>query len=170
MGLGGHRGKVPFLSHHIRCTSSGEQYGCSLNKTTIWPSSLILRHTPGQSSVQISRSVVSDSLWPHGLQHSRLPCPSPTPRACSNSCPSSWWCHPTISSSVVPFSSCLQSTPASRCFPVSMAPSIRIRPSFPNSHSLPSGSFHQPLILMWTEWTSQSQKTNQTDHMGHSLV
>ena len=65
------------------------------------------------SSVQFSCSVVSDSLWPHGLQHARLPCPSPTPRACSNSCPSSRWCHPTISSSVVPFSSCLQSFPAS---------------------------------------------------------
>ena len=64
-------------------------------------------------SVQFSCSVMSDSLWPHGLQHTRLPCPSPTPGACSNSCPSSWWCHPTISSSVIPFSSCLQSFPAS---------------------------------------------------------
>ena len=60
-------------------------------------------------SVQFSRSVVSDSLPPHGLQHSRPPCPSPTPGSYSNSCPSSRWCHPTISSSVVPFSSCLQS-------------------------------------------------------------
>ena len=57
-----------------------------------------------------SQSVMSDSLWPHGLQHARLPCPSPTLRACSNSCPFSRWCHPTISSSVVPFSSCLQSS------------------------------------------------------------
>ena len=56
-----------------------------------------------------SHSVESDSLWPHGLQHPSLPCPSPTPRACSNSCPSSRWCHPTVSSSVVPCSSCLQS-------------------------------------------------------------
>ena len=70
-------------------------------------------------SVQFSCSVVSDSLWPHGLQHTRLPCPSPTPRACSNSCPLRQWCHPTISSSVVPFSSCLQSFPASRFFPMS---------------------------------------------------
>ena len=60
---------------------------------------------------------MSDSLWPHGLQHARLPCPSPAPRACSNSCPLSWWCHPTISSSLVPFS-CLQSFPASASFPV----------------------------------------------------
>ena len=53
--------------------------------------------------------MVSNSLWPHGLQHTRLPCPSPTPRACSNSCPLSQWCHPTTSSSVIPFSSCIQS-------------------------------------------------------------
>ena len=64
-------------------------------------------------SVQFSCSVMSDSLWPHGLQHTRLPCLSPSPRACSNSCPLSWWCHPTISHSVVPFSSCLQSLLAS---------------------------------------------------------
>ena len=59
---------------------------------------------------------MSDSLQPHGLQYARLPCPSPTPRACSNSCPESRWCHPISSSSVVPFSSCLQSFPASRSF------------------------------------------------------
>ena len=70
-------------------------------------------------SVQFSCSVMSDSLWPHGLQHARLPCPSPTPRACSNSCPLSRWCHPTISSSAIPFSSCLQSFPASGSFPMS---------------------------------------------------
>ena len=68
------------------------------------------------NSVQFSCSVVSDSLQPHGLQHARLPCPSPTPWACSNSCPLSWWCHPTISSSVIPFSH-LQSFPASGSFP-----------------------------------------------------
>ena len=56
-------------------------------------------------SVQFSHSVMSDSLWLHGMQHARLPCPSPTPGACSNSCPLSRWCHPTISSSAVPFSS-----------------------------------------------------------------
>ena len=55
--------------------------------------------------------VVSNSLQFHGLQHARIPCPSPSPGACSNSCPSSWWCHPTISSSVIPFSSCLRSLP-----------------------------------------------------------
>ena len=72
---------------------------------------------PQFSSVRFSCSVMSDSLQPHGLQHSRLPCPSPTPKACSNSSPLSWWCHPTISSSVIPFSSCLQSFPASGSFP-----------------------------------------------------
>ena len=69
--------------------------------------------------IQFSHSVVSDSLWPHGLQqHARLPCPSPTPGVCSNSCPSSWWCHPTISSSVTPFSSCFQFFSASGSFPM----------------------------------------------------
>ena len=71
------------------------------------------------SSVQFIRSVMSDSLWPHALQHARPPCPSPTPRVYSNSCPSSQWCHPAISSSVVPFSSCSQSLPASGSFPMS---------------------------------------------------
>ena len=71
------------------------------------------------SSVQFSRLFVSDSLQSHGLQHARLPCPSPTPGACSNLCALSWWCHPTISSSVIPFSSHLQSFPASGSFPMS---------------------------------------------------
>ena len=66
-----------------------------------------------------SRSVMSSSLRPRGLQHATLPCPSPSLGACSNSCPSRRWCHPTISSSVVPFSSCLQSFPASGSFPMS---------------------------------------------------
>ena len=70
-------------------------------------------------SVQFSHSVVSCSLWPHGLQHARPPCPSPTLGVYSNSCPSSRWCHPAISSSVVPFSSCPQSLQASESFPMS---------------------------------------------------
>ena len=72
-----------------------------------------------QLSVQFSCSVMSDSLWTHELQHTRLPCPSPSPGACSNSCPSSRWYHPTILSSVILFSSCLQSFPASGSFPMS---------------------------------------------------
>ena len=79
---------------------------------------LIMLYVPC-TSFQFSRSVVSNSLWPHELQHSRPPCPSPTPRIHSNSRPSSWWCHPAISSSVVPFSSCPQSLPASQSFPMS---------------------------------------------------
>ena len=75
--------------------------------------------TFGYQSTQFSCSVMSDSLWPHGLHYARLPCPSPTPRAYSNSCPSCQWCHPIISSSVVPFSSCLQLFPASRSFSMS---------------------------------------------------
>ena len=71
------------------------------------------------SSVQFSCSVVANSLWPHELQHARPPYPSPTPGVHSNSRPSSWWCHPAISSSVVPFSSCPQSLPASESFPMS---------------------------------------------------
>ena len=82
-----------------------------------------LPHNPAKPflgiSVQFTNSVVSNSLWPHGLQRARLSCPSPIPGACSNSCPSSRWCHPTVSFSVVPFSSCLQSFPASGSFPMS---------------------------------------------------
>ena len=79
-------------------------------------------HSPGGilfSSVQFSRSVVSESVRPHESQHTRPPCPSPNPRVHSNSRPSSQWCHPAISSSVVPFSSCPQSLPASESFPMS---------------------------------------------------
>ena len=76
-------------------------------------------HWPYGTSVQFICSVMSDSLRPHGLQHARPPCPSPTPGACSNSRPLSKWCQPTISSSVLPFSSCLQSFPAWRYFQMS---------------------------------------------------
>ena len=69
--------------------------------------------------LMFSHSVMSHSLWPHGLWHTRLPYSLPSPRVCSNSCPLSQWCHPTISSSVIPFSSCLKSFPASGSFPMS---------------------------------------------------
>ena len=85
--------------------------------------SLLLKNKPlspkWYSVSQFSRSVVSDSLWPHEPQHARPPCPSPIPRVHPNPCPLSWWCHPGISSSVVPFSSCPQSFPASGSFPMS---------------------------------------------------
>ena len=73
----------------------------------------------GHSWVQFSHSVVAGCLWPHELQHTRPPCPSPTPRVHPNSCASSQWCHPAISSSLIPFSSCPQTLPASGPFPVS---------------------------------------------------
>ena len=76
-------------------------------------------YLPSFSSVQFSRSVMSDTLRPHESQHARPPCPSPTPGVYSNLCPSSQWCHPAISSSVVPFSSCPQSLPESGSFPMS---------------------------------------------------
>ena len=76
-------------------------------------------HRCERTSVQFSHSVMSDPLRPHGGQYARLPFPSPTPGACSNSRPLSWWCHPAISSPVVPFSSCPQSLPASGSFPMS---------------------------------------------------
>ena len=75
--------------------------------------------TYSQTAVQFSHSVMSDSLRPHGLKHARPPCPSPTPRVHPNPCPLCWWCHPTISSSVIPFSSCLQSFQASGSFQIS---------------------------------------------------
>ena len=78
---------------------------------------MLLIELPQFSPVQFSRSVVSDSLWPHEPQHARPPCPSPSPGVHSNSCPSSQWCHPAISSSVVPLSSRPQSLPASESFP-----------------------------------------------------
>ena len=104
------------------------------------------------SSVQFSRSVVLDSLRPHGLQHARLPCPLPTPWVYSNSCPSSQWCQPTISS-VAPFSSCLQSFPASGSFPgswllASGGQSIRASAS---ASVLPM-TIQGGVPLRWTGW------------------
>ena len=101
------------------------------------------------SSVQLSHSVLSDSLQSHGLQHARLPCPLSSPGACSNPCPLSLWCHPTISSSVIPFSSCLQSFPASGSFPMSV---LRIR--WPNYWSFifsPSSEYLE-LISFRMDW------------------
>ena len=83
---------------------------------SVWFWHLLIQQIFPFSSVQFSHSVMSDSLRPHELQHARLPCPSPTPRVYPNSCPFSQWCHPTISSSVIPFSSGLQSFPTSGSF------------------------------------------------------
>ena len=112
-------------------------------------------------SVQFNRSVVFDSLWPHRLQHTRLPCPSPTPRVYSNSCPLSRWCHPTISSSVIPFSSCPQSFPASGSFQMSQlfasgGQSIGVSAST----SVLTMNIQEWFLLGWTGWQSK----------GHSRV
>ena len=92
----------------IKCLVNSK---CSINDTICLLMTINTEH-----SVQFSRSVMSNSLRPHGLQHARLPCPSPTLTVHSNSCPLNQWCHPAISSSVIPFSSCLQSSPASGSF------------------------------------------------------
>ena len=111
------------------------------------------------SSVQFSHSVVSESLRPRKPQHARPPCPSPTPGVHPNPCPSSWWCHPTISSSVVPFSSCLQSFPASGSFQMSQlftssGQSIGVSAST----SVPSMNTQDWSPLGWTGWISLQSK------------
>ena len=114
------------------------------------------------SSVQL---ISPFQLWdPHGLQHSRPPCPSPTPRVSSNSCPLSRWCHPTISSSVIPFSSCLQSFPASGSFPVS-----QLFASGGQNFGVSSSASVLPMTIQdwfplgWTDWISfQSKELSRT--------
>ena len=110
--------KTVALEAWDRITPQGEPTG---SYTKIWqgPNETCAAFLARFSSVQFSRSVVSDSLRPHESQHARPPCPSPTPRVHSDSHPSSPWCHPAISSSVIPFSSCPQSLPASESFPMS---------------------------------------------------
>ena len=100
-----HRLVLSFLNMFMTCDWIISTF-CSLNLNRF-------------TSVQFSRSVVSDFLWPHESQHTRPPCPSPTPGVHSDSCPSSRWCHPAISFSVIPFFSCPQSLPASESFPMS---------------------------------------------------
>ena len=111
------------------------------------------------SSVQFSRSVMSNSLWPHEPQHARPPCPSLTPRVYPNLCPSGQWCHQAISSSVIPFSSCPKSLPASGSFPMSQlftwgGPSIGVSASA--SVLLMNTQDWSP--LGWTSWISLQSK------------
>ena len=120
------------------------------------------------SSVQFSCSVVSDSLWPRGLQHTRPPCPSPTHRVYSNSCPSSQWCHPAISSSVIPFSSCPQSLPASGSFSMS-----QFFPSGGQSIGVSASASVLPMNIQdwfplgWTAWVSLLSKTRHLSLLQH---
>ena len=110
-------------------------------------------HSVQVSSVQFSCSVMSDSLETHKLQHARLPCTSPTAGACSNSCPSSQWCHPTISSTVIPFYSCLQSFPASGSFPISqLFASDGQNIGVSASASVLLMTIQDWFLLGWTDW------------------
>ena len=110
-------------------------------------------------SVQFSRSVMFDSLQPHVLQHTRLPCPSPTPRAYSNSYPPHWWCHQNISSSVVPFSFHLQSLPASGSFPMSQFfASGGQSTGVSASASVLAMNIQDWFPLGWTGWNSLQSK------------
>ena len=111
------------------------------------------------SSVQFTRSVVFDSLQHHGLQHARIPYPSPTPRGYSNSCSSHWWCHPAIPSWVIPFSSRLQSFPASGSFPMSQffASGGQSIGASASASVLPM-NIQDWFPLRWTGWTSLLSK------------
>ena len=120
------------------------------------------------SSVHFSHSVVSNNLPPRGLQHARIPCPSLTPGACSESCPLSWWCHPTISSSVVPVSSYLQSFPASGSFPGS-----QLFASGGQSIGVSASASVLPMNtqgwspLGWTGWISLQSQGTLKSHLQH---
>ena len=104
------------------------------------------------SSVQFSHSFVSDSLWSHGLQHSRPPCPSANPGVHPNSCPPSWWHHPTISSSVIPFSSCPQSLPATGSFQMSQALHIRWPKYWSLRFNISPSNEHPGLVSFKMDW------------------
>ena len=135
---------------------SGGQLAALGNASLFWLSPT--ETFPMETSVQFSHSVVSDSLWSHRLQHVRLPCPSSTPKAYSNSYPSSQWCHPPISSSIIPFSSHLQSFSASGSFPMhqffaSSGQSIGVS----TAAVLPMNIQDSP-PLDWTRWISLQSK------------
>ena len=140
---------LPFLKSNCLNLAFGTSF------SVFWPGKLHALYSP----VQFSHSVMSDSLRPPGLQYARVPCSSPTPRAYSNSCPWSWWCHPTISSSVIPFSSCPQSLPASGSFQMSQflasgGQSIEVSAS---ASVLPM-NIQDWSPLGWTGWISLQSK------------
>ena len=118
-----------------------------------------MKSTQVPTSVQFSRSVMSDSLRPYESQHARAPCPSPTPGVHSNSCPSSRWCHPAISSSVIPFSSCLQSFLAYGSFPMSQffTPGGQSTGVSASASVLPM-NIQDQYPLGWTGWISLQSK------------
>ena len=124
--------------------STYKNYAYILLWSIMYTIPLCIKNNVQFTSVQFSCSVVSDSLQPHESQHARPPCPSPTPGVHSNSCPLSRWCHPAISSSVVPFSSCLQSLPASESFPMSQL--------FAWGFSIIPSKEHPGLISLRMDW------------------
>ena len=144
---------LPVFSHMHHRTSEWMKAKTSWQQDTLSELNHLLM------SVQFSCSVVSDSLWPHELKQARPPCPSATPRACSNSCPSGRWFHPNNSSSVVPFSSCLQSFPASGSFQMS-----RFFTSGGQSIGVSASASVLPMKtqdwspLGWTSWISLQSK------------
>ena len=127
---------------------------CSYNLD--WSHPILSWWTPG--SFQFSGSVVSDSLRPHESKHARPPCPPPTPGVHSNSRPSSWWCHPAISSSVVPFSSCPQSLPASESFPMSQLFAWGSQSTGVSALASVLPKNAQDWSLGWTGWISLQSK------------
>ena len=136
-----------------------QKYSQKKIQTSLLDMNISLSKKQTGNSVQFSHSVVSDSLQPHGLQHTRPPCPSPTPRVNSNSCRLSQWCHPTISSSVIPFSSCPQPFPVSGSFQMSQLftwSGQSIRGSA--STSVLSMNTQDWSHLGWTSWTSLHSK------------
>ena len=130
-----------------------------MDSSTIWPFCLLF-HNPTITkfcnvqfnSVQFSHSVLSGSLWPHALQHARPPCPTPTPRVHPNPCPLNHWCHPTISSSVIPFPSCPQSFPASGYFSNESALHIRWPNCWSFSFNISPSNEHTGLISLGMDW------------------
>ena len=116
-------GNLPFFKIHVNhfMAQNDSCCACVTSKCMLWVRGLVPLSEFWDISVQFSSSVMSSSLYPHRQQHARLPSPSPAPRAYANSCPMSWWCHSTISSSVVIFSSCLEYFPALGSFPMSQS-------------------------------------------------
>ena len=140
-----------FLWHIYGISSVSLRWNLEISLHPFQPShpSLLISNFLPSSSVQFSRSDVSDSLWPQGLQHARPPCPSPIPGVYSHSCSSSWWCYSAISSSVILFSSCLQSFPTSGSLPVSQL--------FASTSVLPMNT-QDWSPLGWTGWISLQSK------------
>ena len=146
--------RLVFFSWYLKRDTEPNKASKEWSKNIFWK----WKRRSDLSLVQFSCSVVSDSLQPHGLQHARLPYPSPTPRVYSNSCPLSQWCHPTISSSVIPFSSFLQSFPASGSFPVSQFASGSRSIGVSASASVLPMSIQDWFPLGWTGWISLQSK------------